>query len=149
MNKYAITGIDYGANIEFCRQNHTNHLWLNVNLEDRTNYPEWNIPYLKKAGVICADVIEHLINPEPLLEELRSMQKYTPLMILTTPDRRKLGSRELGMPTNQHHVREWTLEEFTKLLKSYKIKYDWIDYTVTDTARGNAFETITMIKGYV
>jgi 2-polyprenyl-3-methyl-5-hydroxy-6-metoxy-1,4-benzoquinol methylase len=68
--------------------------------------------------VICADVIEHLLNPNELLEYV---QRINPkLFVISTPDQllRKNEGRE-GPPRNCHHIREWNMQEFHRYLSDY------------------------------
>lgn len=66
--------------------------------------------------ILCADVIEHLVNPAALLAVLRSLMDGTrgraPLAILSTPERDLVRGRDhIGPPPNAHHVREWNQRE--------------------------------------
>jgi SAM-dependent methyltransferase len=68
--------------------------------------------------VICADVIEHLTEPNELLEYI---QRVNPkLIVLSTPDRtRRPTNQEAGPPTHQQHTREWNMEEFNRYVSDY------------------------------
>ena len=74
--------------------------------------------------VICCDVIEHIIDPDDLLDHLISLNaKY---YIISTPCREVLCNSEKyshifkstwnGPPRNECHVREWTMIELTQYL---------------------------------
>jgi len=74
--------------------------------------------------VICSDVIEHIVNPDILVDYLISLNsKY---YIISTPCRKVLcndpkftrtyKSSENGPPLNTCHVREWTMDEFKKYI---------------------------------
>ncbi len=68
--------------------------------------------------VVCADVIEHLKDPRPLLQGLRKLRWNGCKIIISTPDRSLIpGARPQGPPLNPGHVREWTLDEFRELLQ--------------------------------
>ena len=60
--------------------------------------------------VLSIDVIEHLLDPDDLLDYLEAIDfRY---LALGTPDRARLGlASRLGPPANPHHIREWTQEE--------------------------------------
>lgn len=65
--------------------------------------------------IICADVIEHLLDPDLLISYINLFEyKY---LIISTPDREKFYGEKNGPPLNHNHVREWTFEEFEKYLK--------------------------------
>ena len=74
--------------------------------------------------VICSDVIEHIVNPDDVVDYLLSLNsKY---YIISTPCREILCTHPKfsnyfsrswnGPPINPCHVREWTMTEFTRYL---------------------------------
>jgi SAM-dependent methyltransferase len=68
--------------------------------------------------VISADVIEHLLHPEQLIEYiLRINPQY---IIFSTPDRNlmRMGTHN-GPPGNLNHIREWSLAELHTYLSEY------------------------------
>lgn len=71
--------------------------------------------------VICADVIEHVSDPDKLLNFIKNMNPKH--IIISTPDRdllvKKLKRSAVGPPTNKYHVREWTKKEFAKYIETY------------------------------
>tara|TARA_B100000212_G_scaffold138518_1_gene104362 strand:+ start:2451 stop:3158 length:708 start_codon:yes stop_codon:yes gene_type:complete len=106
----------------------------------RDTYPEENwfesnfevIPEGHFSLVICADVIEHIINPNLLLDFIEKIDfQYC---VISTPDRstlrdrirgiwfpksrkktpwsHKIWDKNSGPPRNTSHVREWTFDEF-------------------------------------
>ena len=61
--------------------------------------------------VICADVIEHLVDPDELLGFIERCQPK--VIVLSTPDRNKMRpDTRGGPPSNFCHVREWAWDEF-------------------------------------
>lgn len=79
--------------------------------------------------IICADVIEHIINPIDLIEYLLSFNVKH--FIISTPCRDVLcnspkyyniyNRTKNGPPLNKAHVREWTMDEFKNFLKRFFI----------------------------
>lgn len=68
--------------------------------------------------VLSIDVIEHLVDPDQLLQFITAIDcRYVGL---STPDRSRLalGSR-LGPPDNVYHLREWSQEEFVRYVARY------------------------------
>jgi hypothetical protein len=76
--------------------------------------------------VICSDVIEHIVNPNDLVEYLLSLKsKY---YIISTPCREVLCNHPkfsyyyrkslYGPPINKCHVREWTMDEFKEYIST-------------------------------
>ncbi|MCO6494985.1 MAG: hypothetical protein J5I91_04810 [Bacteroidetes bacterium] len=72
------------------------------------------------AGMlICADVIEHVYEPDSFLEELSSLTQVK-YFIFSTPDRALDKSPWVyGPPNNECHFREWTFSEFEKFVSRY------------------------------
>lgn len=66
--------------------------------------------------VICADVIEHLLDPTGLLTLLRSMVSDDGLLFVSTPERDRVRGVGCTTSPNAEHVREWTQSEFGALL---------------------------------
>lgn len=106
-------GLDTPANLQRARELFPCSAWLPADLErcvgTWTSEPE--------AFYICADVIEHLLNPEPLAQRLIQCSRDGLGVLLSTPDRNRLGRRN-GPPGNPRHVREWTLAELGRWLTS-------------------------------
>lgn len=115
--EFDVIGVDYGPNIEHCRRQHAVGTWLEADLEFAVPLA---IPTetLARAVVICSDVIEHMIDPMPLLALLRKLLDHCPTVVLSTPDRaRTYGAQHNGPSPNVAHTREWTHEELERLLR--------------------------------
>jgi len=113
---FEIIGIDYGKNLSKCQSNYEFGTWLEWNLENSNN-PNISSEILQSSVIVCADVIEHLVNPLNLLEKIRGFLHHAQVVIITTPERDLVrGKDDFGPPENQHHVREWNYDEFKKLL---------------------------------
>ena len=134
--------VDYGKNLSKCQSNYEFGTWLAWNLENSNN-PSISSKILQNSVIVCADVIEHLVNPSYLLEKIRGFLQYALVVIITTPERDLTrGKDDLGPPENQHHVREWNFDEFKKLLSHY----DYIPAFYGLTASSNlAFEKKTIL----
>lgn len=125
-----LTLIDYGLNItaidpslnSFADVTVTSH-----NLEYPMEYkPSPN------SIIICADVIENLINPIPLLTYLLEVRNTVKYVLLSTPERISVrGADHTGPPPNKCHVREWSYEEFLELLEIHGAKRNEILYGLT------------------
>jgi hypothetical protein len=60
----------------------------------------------REAVVICADVIEHLPDPVPLVRNLASLAERSRAVVVSTPDRALVGGpHHLGPPGNPSHAR--------------------------------------------
>lgn len=68
--------------------------------------------------VISSDVIEHLLDPDPLVAYLRAIVSTSGIVIITTPDRGALCGVGATHPSNPAHIREWSRPEFVRYLES-------------------------------
>jgi len=66
--------------------------------------------------IICADVMEHLTEPEALLETIKKCCHSDTIIVFSTPEETTTRKNEDGKPLNPLHVKEWTQLEFVKLL---------------------------------
>lgn len=116
--RFRTIGVDFGPNIDFCRANYSSGEWIAHDLEKGDPLPI-PVEVLRRSAIVSSDVIEHLIDPGPYLTELRRLLKYAPVALLSTPERDLVrGPDDLGPPANPHHVREWNLPEFRRLLQA-------------------------------
>lgn len=111
-------GVDIGRNLEGCRKAEPACEWVSVDLEkqviDDGQWASW-----APAVIVCADVIEHLIDPSKLLESVLNGLNRGCLAVFSTPDRDLVrGEADMGPPANPHHVREWSAIEFARLMSS-------------------------------
>lgn len=114
-DRYTKYAIEYGENFEKCKNIIPNTIEYNLESHLRLD----KLLSIKNFGIICIDVIEHLINPIPLLESLIHHDECK-FIFITTPERELIhGIGNMGPPTNKCHVHEWTLSEFQRLIKYY------------------------------
>ncbi len=138
-------GIDFGSNIEYCRARHEGAgEWIEADFSDARS-----IALADRAGpdcvVICADVVEHLLDPHPLLKILAACYTNGAIVLTSTPDRvRVWGKDHNGPPPNPSHVREWALEEYRRLLEDNGLPCIYSGYTL-DNDRDMQLETIVTI----
>lgn len=66
--------------------------------------------------VICADVIEHVQDPDAILAYIEGCKPNR--VFISTPDRDLVGT-PLGPPENPSHVREWSFRELRAYLESH------------------------------
>jgi len=118
---FKIIGFDYGDNIKRCKKEYSFGTWISWDFE-KSEYLDISNDILKSSVIICADVIEHLIDPSNLLKNIKKFLEYSPMCLLSTPERDLVrGTNDFGPPLNSHHVREWNMEELMKLLSSHSI----------------------------
>ncbi|MFY0543718.1 methyltransferase domain-containing protein [Brevibacillus sp. H7] len=145
--RFHIIGVDFGANVQYCREKFSFGTWIDHNLDTPAML---TIPdeIVKDSIIICADVIEHLINPGYLLCNLRKLLDSAPICLLSTPDRvRVRGNNHKGPPPNSAHVREWNSDEFIKLLHLFQLNVKFSGFTVSNSERPKVKNTILAILG--
>jgi 2-polyprenyl-3-methyl-5-hydroxy-6-metoxy-1,4-benzoquinol methylase len=130
---FELIGIDFGENIDTCRALHPEHRWIEWDLELRQPLP-LDDTLADGTIVVCADVIEHLSDPRPLMTGLRQLVDQGATLVLSTPERdRAHGTNDLGPPANPHHVREWTATEFENLLLAAHLPASFLGLTVNNS----------------
>lgn len=105
-------GIDQGSAIEYCRRTYDWGTWITEDFDRPESCDQSRLADL----VICADVIEHLADPDKLLEYLRRVANDNTLIVLSTPERDRLRGRNCVSCPNRSHVREWNFEEIEDYL---------------------------------
>lgn len=65
---------------------------------------------------ICSDVLEHLLDPDPAMELLRTVTSR--FCVLSTPERDLVRGAEIAGATKPEHVREWNQAEFAAFVQS-------------------------------
>lgn len=83
------------------------------NWKTKSRYPPKN----KFGVVILADVIEHIIDPDEIINYL-NLIKFD-YLIISTPNRDDIRLSQDGPPNNKAHVREWTFDEFHHYINQY------------------------------
>jgi len=68
--------------------------------------------------IVCADVIEHLLDPDPMLRWLRAFASPRAFLLLSTPERDRERGRDCMASNKPEHVREWARPEFHRFLRS-------------------------------
>lgn len=115
-----IIGIDQAHPIEFCRERYDFGKWLVDDFENPSQLEAIPHPDL----VICADVIEHVLNPDILLDYIKALSKGGGYIIMSTPDRDALRGVDCMHSPHPQHIREWSKEEFLKYMESHGFAID-------------------------
>ena len=123
LGDYDTIGLELGMNLEFLKEKYPDRVWLESDF--KINHQ------IDVDVIICSDVIEHIVDPDLLLEYINQMNfKF---LVISTPDRDicyEQGSKyHDGPPRNPAHQREWNFEEFGKYASQY---FDVIDHRVTN-----------------
>lgn len=112
-------GVDQGSGISFAREHTPAGEWIEGDLSKQTVWD--GLVSASPDLVLCVDVIEHLDEPDLLLEKLRNLIAATGgKLLISTPDRSLIEQpRLMGPPHNARHVREWTRSEFVEFLTAH------------------------------
>lgn len=109
-------GIETEPCYSFLNETYPDRKWL-LSGDPSKSFPDVNV---HSDLVICSDVIEHIIDPDTLLDFISSLDfKY---LVISTPDREVLkyfagyADCEFGPPLNMAHVREWSFTELNSYL---------------------------------
>lgn len=145
INDMRTIGIDIGSNIAWCKTNYPGREWIEFDLE-AGNVLDVDVKPAE-AVVICADVIEHLVDPSGLLDLLLAFHKAGAVVLISTPDRDLVrGPNDLGPPANEAHIREWNRAEFERLLRDWGFSNTSVGHTVERSDRPDR-HTILAIVG--
>tara|TARA_B110000879_G_scaffold202668_1_gene279320 strand:+ start:2362 stop:3096 length:735 start_codon:yes stop_codon:yes gene_type:complete len=107
-----IFGIDQENPISYCKQK---HLFGNYIVDDFENS---KIEYIENIDLLlCVDVIEHIYNPDILLDYIKNHSNPNTQIIISTPDRDKLRGYKCMQSQKAEHIREWNFEEFKNYIK--------------------------------
>jgi hypothetical protein len=97
----AFRGLDVPRTVERLRRERPSYRW-----------DPFDPDILHRAElVVCADVLEHLLDPDIVLEYIARVEPK--LIVLSTPNR-DAGLNTNGPPHNPHHIREWAFSEFAE-----------------------------------
>lgn len=109
-------------------------------LRKKHPYHRWSSPDqpLTADMVICADVIEHMIDPDQILDYIK--KAGAKIAVISTPDRSLIPGAMAGPPRNIHHVREWTMKEFDAYLRDY---FDVLDHHICNAEQ---FTQVAVIR---
>lgn len=138
-------GIDFGPNVVTARAHHPKLDWREHDLmtgEDLPLSPE----ELAGAILVCADVIEHVIDPHRILSKLAGILPGASGMLISTPERELWhGVRHMGPPTNPHHVREWSIREFDAILAEAGFAHRSLGLTRSNDHTDEPFTILALI----
>jgi glycosyltransferase involved in cell wall biosynthesis len=116
-------GLDFHGSLSLVREAFPERLWIECDLTSQDDLSRAVTGETDDGPVllILSDVIEHLVDPLPLLAWLRQflLRDDRNRLVVSTPDRSCQGyADENSMPANGAHLREWTLAELMQFLVS-------------------------------
>jgi len=96
-------GFDLPETVAFLKRTYPDRDWAISKLDEP--------PRESCDALICSDVVEHIIDPDELMNFLADIDFKK--LFLSTPDRDLVyGANNLGPPLNKAHCREWNFTEF-------------------------------------
>jgi hypothetical protein len=108
-DKFNTVGYDLPDNVTWLKEKYPERVW---------RLSDFNvIPDEKFELAICADVVEHILEPNALIEWFVKVGIND--LIISTPSRDNLNPKQNplnGPPHNKYHIREWNFEEFEKYI---------------------------------
>lgn len=120
---YSTIGLELPVNVQTLQEKYPNKKWQISDFKEK--------PSITTDVIICSDVIEHLVDPDELLEYIKGISYQ--FLILSTPDRNLIykpwRKGYWGPPSNKAHQREWNFNEFGKYISAH---FDVIDHRVTN-----------------
>ncbi len=128
----ALVGIDQPHAVEFCRSAYPFAKFY----DDDFERPRKDMHDVRREVVLAADVIEHLGNPDHLLDYIRRRLAPGGRIVLSTPERERLRGADCRACPNPHHMREWSQDEFAAYLRSrnFEIESHTLQLPVRATA---------------
>ncbi|GAH15192.1 unnamed protein product, partial [marine sediment metagenome] len=111
--------------IDLCKKKYKNH---NFFVDDVEN-PKLKINK-KFELIICSDIIEHLANPDNLLDYVKKYSNNNSVVVFSTPERDLRYGESCNKPKLEGHIREWNSTEFKNYLEymGFKIIYQKFIY---------------------
>lgn len=115
-DSFDTTGYEIEPTLSYLKEKYPHRKWINSQLTKTSNSSSVDL-------IICSDVVEHLVNPDQLLQYIDRFDfRY---LVISTPDRdlllevQKDPQSQTGPPVNSAHVREWNFEEFEQYISQY------------------------------
>lgn len=118
LKKVHFIGIDQKNAIDYCKKKYDFGEWYVDNLEN----PFKSLDWIKGDLVICSDVIEHLQNPDVLMNYLKQKLDFGGYIILSTPERDLLNGKDCTVSPNKQHIREWNYSELKQYFEYHSFK---------------------------
>jgi 2-polyprenyl-3-methyl-5-hydroxy-6-metoxy-1,4-benzoquinol methylase len=124
--KFKIIVLDRKHNIENSINEKISDTWIDYNFEEVKILPISN-QVLNESLILCLNQIEYLENPMNLLLNIQTAMKYSPMCLITTPERELQQTPDSSFILNSK--RNWNISEFKKLLNHFKFNTEFLGLT--------------------
>ena len=124
----AFVEIDFGNNINLSKANFRRTVRFEQTKGNGVIWHDWDVssgsfPHLdasvlRGATIVASDIIEHLLDPDLLVDSLLALLEGCGAETLVLSTRNRLPKDGNGPAWNIHHVREWTIRELAAYLTS-------------------------------
>lgn len=111
LGQYQVTGVDFSPAIDQAKLDFPAYEWINAD--------EFVPAHHTADLIICADVIEHVENPDQFMKHMLAIRDWKCLMISTPERNKRRGSWHYGPPPNPAHYREWSMRELVRFVSGY------------------------------
>ena len=119
-SSYVAIGAEVEPTLSKLREEHPMEIWADASL--------LHTGILQAHMVICSDVIEHVPDPDKILDSIAACKPK--VIVISTPALEHLEQGCVdGPPRNIHHVREWTTEQFKAYIGS---RFHVLEQVVTE-----------------
>ena len=108
-----IIGIDKEEAVEYCKSTYKLGRYYVDDFEMPSLVLSENIDL-----IICADVIEHLLNPDAILNYIKKYSNKKTYILFSTPERDLLRGQDCMESSKPEHIREWNSKEFKHYLEN-------------------------------
>jgi hypothetical protein len=117
LGDFDTVGVDVSPTYEWLQEKYPERRWVKSFTQESEN--------LRPDLVVCADVIEHVLDPDALLNYLARLAAKR--IVLSTPDRDLVYRRHhWGPPTNPSHIREWSFKEFGNYVSQHFVVHEHV-----------------------
>lgn len=113
-----VVGVDQETIIEVCKSLYPEVEFYADNFESpRISFDSKGLAH-EFDVIICADVIEHVTDPDIILRYIKNFGKDNTLVIISTPERDILRGVDCMHSPKPEHIREWNMQEFSQFLRA-------------------------------
>jgi len=90
---------------------HPQHTWINAE--------DFIAAHHQVDMIICADVLEHVEDPDAFIKSVISVRGWKCILISTPERNKRRGRLHYGPPPNPAHYREWSMPELKRFIQRY------------------------------